>query len=120
MDPEALPPLQINSEASYVLAGGLGEIGRSIARWMDGLTRDRDPNIPVEIWHSERCCKQATKDLAEMRCRVQAFACDVTNKSMLTSVIEEYRVTIPPIKGRFQGPIVLKVSCFSPCALRIC
>jgi len=103
MVPEDLPPLRFPDEASYVLAGGLGGIGRSIARWM--VSRGAKNLIFLSrSGAASDAAKQAVNDLEDEGCRVHIFPCDVTDKTALTAVIEECKANLPPIKGVSKAP----------------
>lgn len=108
--PEVMSPYQFDSDASYVLAGGLGGLGRSLARWMASrgarhlifLSRSALVTEPVEAMIA---------DLKEAECTVNIFTCDVADAQRLSEVVQECSATLPPIKGCIQGSMVLRVSC---------
>ncbi|KAJ0331732.1 hypothetical protein COL5a_002400 [Colletotrichum fioriniae] len=94
-------------EASYVIAGGLGGLGRPVARWMASrgaknliLLSRRGPveNAAVEL----------IAELTVMCDNVVTPACDVTDAGALQTVIDELAATLPPIKGCIQGSMVLQ------------
>ena len=107
--PDVMPPYQFDSNASYLLAGGLGGLGRSLARWMASrgaknlifLSRTGTVTESVE---------EMIADLEIVGCNTQIFACDVTDADRLRAVVDECSTTLPPIKGCFQGSMVLRVS----------
>ena len=107
--PDALPPYQFDEEASYVLAGGLGGLGRSLAQWMASrgaknlifLSRSGRVTEPVE---------EMMSDLKRIGCNAYIFTCDVADASRLTEVVAECSTSLPPIKGCIQGSMVLRVS----------
>lgn len=100
---------QLEPDATYVIAGGLGGLGRSAARWMAGrgaknliLLSRRGP--------VQDAAKRLVQEL-ELTCdNVATPACDVTDIRTLRDVIEKCLETMPPIKGCIQGSMVLKVS----------
>ena len=107
--PEIQIPYRFEPNASYVLAGGLGGLGRSIAQWMASrgarhlifLSRTGKITLPVQDMISS---------LEIKGCETRIFACDVTDIAALRSVFEECRQTLPPVKGCIQCSMVLKVS----------
>lgn len=107
--PEVLPPYQFQEDASYVMAGGLGGLGRSIARWM----ASRGARHLIFLSRSGRiteAVEEMVKDLEGKGCRVRIFTCDVSDKDRLRSVIDECAASMRPIKGCIQGAMTLKVS----------
>ncbi|EAS31990.3 iterative type I polyketide synthase [Coccidioides immitis RS] len=109
--PEIPPPFEFDPNASYILAGGLGGIGRSLAQWM--VTRgakhlvflSRSGNItrPVE---------EMISALEGKGCQVKIFKCDVSDIERMCSVVEECQQTLPPIKGCIQGSMILRDGAF--------
>src|SRR5689334_21911103 len=98
------PPLTdylFPENASYVLAGGLGGLGRSIAKWM--ASRGARNFIFLSRTGSESETAQALlKELEGEGCQAVAFACDVSNATLLEQAIAECS-SMPPIRGCIQG-----------------
>ena len=100
---------QLDPNATYVIAGGLGGLGRSVARWMAGrgaknliLLSRRGP--------VQDAAKQLVQEL-ELTCdNVATPVCDVTDSEALRDAIEKCLATMPPVRGCIQGSMVLKVS----------
>lgn len=93
-----------------MIAGGLGGIGRSIARWLvDRGAR----NLLLLSRSGPEDNVKAQALLAELRSngvRVEAPICDITDLASLRSVLEGYRGVMPPVKGSIQASMVLRVS----------
>ncbi|KAJ5310606.1 uncharacterized protein N7443_003067 [Penicillium atrosanguineum] len=110
--PDIMPPFQFDSTASYLLAGGLGGLGRSLARWMASrgaqnlifLSRTGTVTESVE---------EMIADLKILGCNTHIFACDVADADRLRAVVDECSLTLPPIKGCFQGSMVLRDGAFA-------
>jgi hypothetical protein len=106
--PEQSLPYSLEAEASYILSGGLGGIGRSLARWMVArgarnlifLSRTGNITNPVQ---------DMVIELESKGCRIHIYTCDVTDRARLVEVIKECKATLPPIKGCIQGAMILKV-----------
>ena len=102
------PTYQFDGSASYLIAGGLGGLDRSIARWMVGrgaqhlilLSRSGPQTSAV---------KGLVGELVEMGVQVEAPACDVTDMELLKNFLKEYSKKFIPIKGCIQGSMVLRV-----------
>lgn len=107
--PEQLSEYQLDATASYVLAGGLGGIGRSLARWM--VARGARNLIFLSRTGRITDAVQEMKTEIESRgCAVHIFTCDVSDKARLAEVLEECKATLPSIKGCVQGSMILKVN----------
>ncbi|KAJ5595540.1 uncharacterized protein N7459_001748 [Penicillium hispanicum] len=104
-------PYQFPANASYVLAGGLGGLGRSIALWMAArgaknfifLSRS---GLRGDTTH------QFIQGLRDKGCRAEVRACDITDQEMLTKTLASFQPMMPPIKGCFQCSMVLRDSMF--------
>ncbi|USP81656.1 polyketide synthase PKS2 [Curvularia clavata] len=109
--PEQQAPFTFRPDATYVLSGGLGGLGRSIARWMVGrgtrnlLFLSRSGNITPAVAEME-------KHLAEQGCKIRIAKCDVADATELQKVLEECKSSLPPIKGVIQGAMQLSDSIF--------
>jgi NAD(P)-dependent dehydrogenase (short-subunit alcohol dehydrogenase family) len=104
-----MAPFQFASDISYLLAGGLGGIGRSLARWM----HSQGAKNFIFLSRSGAASKEAralVEDLEKGSCRVKICICVVGEESQLRAAIAECRVSMPPIKGCIQGSMVLEVS----------
>lgn len=107
--PTTNPGCQFDGNSTYVIAGGLGGLGRSIARWM----RRRGAMNLVLLSRSGDSNNETRPFLQELRAggaTVIAPPCDITDESRLAFVLEECNKTMPPIKGCIQASMVLKVS----------
>ncbi|KAL7929253.1 hypothetical protein V8C35DRAFT_331780 [Trichoderma chlorosporum] len=89
--PEKTTPLRFDQNASYVLAGGLGGLRRSIAHWM----ASRGAKHLVFISRSGAASESAQELVQEL----EATGCNC-------------KTNLPEIKGCVQGSMVLKDSMF--------
>lgn len=106
--PERLPLFQFDHRASYLLAGGLGGLGRSIALWMAA----RGAKNLIFLSRSKKVTESTLKmvaDLKKLECNVYVFGCDLIDRSRLRTVLAECHRTLPPIKGCIQCSMVLQV-----------
>lgn len=102
------PRYYFREDASYVIAGGLGGLGKSAARWM----ADRKAKSLLLLSRSGAKGKADLVFLDELKARgiaVTAPTCDITDEQELVSVLKSCEHSMPPIKGCLQGSMVLKV-----------
>ncbi|KAL2793731.1 polyketide synthase [Aspergillus keveii] len=105
------PTCSFDKDSTYVIAGGLGGLGRSIAHWLVDrgarnlilLSRSGSQNVYAGV---------TTKDLQEKGATVLTPACDITDRAGLASTLESCSWTMPPIKGCIQASMVVSSSHF--------
>ncbi|KAI9842656.1 MAG: Type I Iterative PKS [Sclerophora amabilis] len=105
------PAYHFNENATYVIAGGLGGLGRSVARWM----ASRGARHLILLSRSGPRTEAAFVLLEELRgngVNVETPACDVTRAESLSAALAHSRVTMPPIKGCIQGTMILRDAVF--------
>ena len=111
--PRPLRPCRFDPCASYVLAGGYGGLGRSLARWM----ASRGATNLIILSRSSASSPEKVEliaDLDKMGCKVHSLACDVADISSLQQLSGDDFSNLPPIKGCIQGSMVLRVSHHTP------
>ncbi|PTB74995.1 polyketide synthase [Trichoderma longibrachiatum ATCC 18648] len=109
--PEKPSPLHFDPSGSYVLAGGLGGLGRSIARWM--VSRGAKHLIFISrSGAASEAAQELVTELEAAGCNVDVFACDVSDEAALSKVMDDCKARLPQIKGCVQGSMVLKDSMF--------
>lgn len=105
--PAPLSPLKMDPHATYILAGGLGGIGRSIAI---ELAKMGAKNL-VFLSRSAAVHKAGQNTIAKLEslgCTSHVFQCDISNNTRLQEVFSEINATLPPVKGCIQCCFVLK------------
>ena len=111
-------------DASYLLIGGLGGIGRATASWM--LRHGARNFIFASPNGSEKQkAKETVAMLKEHGAHVSVFKCDISNIEELDQLLECIRLDMPPIRGVIHGALVSKVKSsndpeMSLLTLRIC
>ncbi|KAF2179436.1 hypothetical protein K469DRAFT_596142 [Zopfia rhizophila CBS 207.26] len=104
-------PYQLRSDASYLIAGGLGGLGRSAARWMVS----KGARHLILLSRSGPTSKAAIAFINKLRdsgVQVQAPRCDVSSEESLAKVVSDCSTTMPPIKGCLQCTMVLNDTLF--------
>lgn len=108
---ERKSPYNFHDDATYVISGGLGGLGRNVARWMVS----RGAKNLILLSRSGARNEAATVFLEELRAKgvcVEAPSCDIIDQDNLKAKIVQYAQTMPPIRGCVQGSMVLKARNF--------
>jgi NAD(P)-dependent dehydrogenase (short-subunit alcohol dehydrogenase family) len=102
--------MSLRSDATYVLAGGIGGVGRGLAYFLVSngaknllfLSRSaasaEDNRVFLEGLRKEHCI------------HALAYDCDVTINASLEKALRSAQKTMPPVKGVVMGAMVLQVS----------
>ncbi len=114
-------PVRWRTDASYLITGGLGDLGLLVARWMveQGARRlilmGRTRLPPRPDWGSvetgSRTARQITaiRELESMGASVHLASVDVADEAELSSFLDEYRAEgWPPIRGVVHAAGVLQ------------
>ncbi|KAG9235749.1 phenolpthiocerol synthesis polyketide synthase ppsA [Amylocarpus encephaloides] len=106
----------LHADATYVITGGLGGIGRSIARWMVShgahylLLLSRQGSATA-------AAKPFLERLASSGITVLAPQCDISNEAILKEVFRDAVKRMPPIRGCIQASMVLKSAMYQNMSL---
>ncbi|KUJ13246.1 reducing type I polyketide synthase [Mollisia scopiformis] len=106
------PACRLLQNATYVVSGGLGGLGLSIARW---LVDRGAKNLLLLSRSGPEGNEKAQAVLAQLGAegvRIQAPKCDVAEAHSLEEVLLACEKIMPPIKGCFQAAMVLRDSTF--------
>jgi NADPH:quinone reductase-like Zn-dependent oxidoreductase len=102
--------LRLKSNGTYVLVGGFGGIGSSLAHL---LVEHGARNIAF-ISRSEASSEEAKNLLAELKkdAVVKAYSCDISDEAALQGTVQQCASEMPPIKGVIQCAMVLRDALF--------
>ncbi|KAK2017788.1 polyketide synthase [Colletotrichum eremochloae] len=97
------------ADAAYLLAGGMGGLGRSIGRWM---VRNGARNLIFcsRSGDSSSEAKQTVRDLEDAGATVLAYACDIADEARLQKVVNDISKKRMRVRGIIQSAMVLRVS----------
>ncbi|GAM42968.1 hypothetical protein TCE0_044f17402 [Talaromyces pinophilus] len=101
------PSYSFDQNSTYLVAGGLGSLGKSIVQWMSSRGARHFILLSRSGARTEDA-KTFIHELEAMGVRVYAPACDISDKSALEDVIAYCSEKMPPIKGCIQASAVLK------------
>lgn len=102
---------RLPSQATYVLAGGMGGVGRGLSRL---LVANGARNL-VFLSRSGARSSHATDLVKEMKSKdvtVSVFACDVADGDAVAIALAKCRETMPPIRGVIQAATVIRDAIF--------
>ncbi|KAE9962826.1 hypothetical protein BLS_009972 [Venturia inaequalis] len=109
--PGPLPEYQFAPDASYVIAGGLGGLGQSIAEWMVSRGAKHLILISRSLPQSAEI-KASVQNLMKTGCQVTLLSCDISSKHELDQALAGCSSSLPPIKGCIQAAMVLDDAAF--------
>ncbi|KAJ5684494.1 uncharacterized protein N7477_000839 [Penicillium maclennaniae] len=95
------------SDASYILVGGLGGIGRVIALWM----ADQGAKHLILINRSGLSRQPAQNTVSKIQGKgvtVTIHACDIADEAQVSQVFATISQNQPPIRGLIHGAMILK------------
>lgn len=95
---QALSPLRLNEDATYLVTGGLGGFGLRTAQWLV----EKGARHLVLVNRSGIAQEDACARLSELEAQgvqVVRRACDVTQKSAIETLLSEIEAHLPPLKG---------------------
>ncbi|KAL4970542.1 type I polyketide synthase [Aspergillus stella-maris] len=106
------PSTVLDSEATYVISGGLGGLGRNVAIWL----ADRGARNLLLLSRSGSQNPKAqdlVKELEGRNIRVLTPSCDIADPGSLREALEASKVLgMPPVKGCIQAAMVLRDALF--------
>ncbi|KAK4107386.1 putative polyketide synthase [Canariomyces notabilis] len=102
----------LDPEATYVIAGGLGGLGRAAARWL--ASRGARFLILISRQSKPRTdeARALLAELAEKHVHVETPPCDVSDRAALRSVLADCAKRMPRIRGCIQSSMVMNESMF--------
>lgn len=99
-------PVQLHADATYIVVGGLGGLGRRIVDWM----AEKGARHIVIFSRSAQVDSEAQSfldRLASLGVVVRVDRCDVTSEDSLNGALANIRDTLPRIRGLIQAAMVL-------------
>ncbi|KAJ5782785.1 hypothetical protein N7457_004559 [Penicillium paradoxum] len=108
--------LTLRSDASYILIGGTGGLGRSIAKWMSSKGARHIVLVSRRAVINDKV--QALIDsLTPLGVKVLVKACDVSSRQSVEALIKEEMKDLPPVRGVIHGSMVLRDMLFENMSL---
>ncbi|OBT78885.1 Type I Iterative Polyketide synthase (PKS) [Pseudogymnoascus sp. 05NY08] len=110
--PQPLKGAKFHADASYLLAGGLGGIGRSLSMWMVA-NGARNLIFVSRSGVSNDAARELVSTLMGKGVRVEVIQCDIADEVRLFDSLNASLRTMPPIRGVIQGAMVLRDQIFA-------
>ncbi|KAI1739761.1 hypothetical protein F4680DRAFT_466265 [Xylaria scruposa] len=101
---------KFKKDASYLIAGGLGGIGRAVVLWMANRGA-RSFVLPSRSGASTKAAIDLISELTDRGIQVLAPRCDLSSTHQLSTLLKSC-VDIPPIKGCINAAMALQNSVF--------
>ena len=110
--PSLEPSWNFDPQATYIITGAFGGLGRSVARWM--MRRNaRHLLLLSRTGPQSQPARNLVIDLKEGGVTVLAPACDIGNEKSFLAALELCDEAAHPIKGCIHSAMALKVR--DPC-----
>lgn len=98
--------LQLNAAATYLVTGGLSGFGLKTAEWL--ATKGARHLVLISRSGPQSAEAQASiTQLESQGVQVYASACDVTDETALSSLLQKIATTMPPLKGIVHAAMVI-------------
>ena len=109
--PHDAHPLELRPDATYVLVGGLGGLGRGLAPYLadHGAKHLAFFSRTDDI---QPAARKVLDQLGERNVEAKVYVCDVANLDALKKAVVRINNEMPPIKGVVQGAMVLRDGLF--------
>jgi NADPH:quinone reductase-like Zn-dependent oxidoreductase len=105
----------LSATSTYLVAGGLGGIGRAVLRWL--ATRGaKHLVVPSRSGAASQAASETVRELEEQGITVFTPVCDVSSTESLAQMLRMCNETMPPIQGCIVATMALNVSHPQYCA----
>lgn len=96
-------------DATYIISGGTGGLGRSITRWLS-TQGARNIVLASRSGMSQTSTCELVDELKGQGVKVIVYACDIGEEEQVAKAIKDIQETMPPIRGVLHGAMVNQVS----------
>ena len=97
------------SDATYLITGGTGGLGRSITRWLASQGA-RNIVLASRSGMSQASTRELVEELKSRGIKVLVYVCDIGEEAEVKKMISLVQETMPSIRGVIHGAMILKVS----------
>ena len=104
----AIADFRLCKSATYVIVGGLGGLGRPIAKMMASIGAKYLVFLSRRALNVEQ--RQALEnDFRSLGTKIMVVQCDISRKDQVEKVVSSHMAQLPPVRGVIQAAMVLKV-----------
>ncbi|KAK1689375.1 beta-ketoacyl synthase domain-containing protein [Colletotrichum godetiae] len=101
------PPLRLNSNGTYIISGGLGDLGRRIAKFLAAHGAGHVVTLSRRKLQEEDQLA-FEEDLRATGAELHIICCDVTDQESVQSAAAECAEKLPPVRGVIHAGMVLR------------
>ncbi|KAF1852053.1 polyketide synthase PksD [Cucurbitaria berberidis CBS 394.84] len=102
---------RFDDNATYLIAAGLGGVGRSILRWMASKGA-KQMIVPSRSGAASEAAIQVVNELTKLGVQIVTPKCDLAAAGSVQKVLEDYAHVMSPIRGCINATMVLQDSVF--------
>ncbi|KAF2647757.1 putative polyketide synthase [Lophiostoma macrostomum CBS 122681] len=96
-------------DATYILIGGTGGLGRGMSRWM-AAKGAKHLVLLSRSGKVDSFVQKLIDDVSPLGVQIHVFSCDVSKKEHVDRLFQTQLIGLPPIKGVIHGSMVLRAS----------
>jgi NAD(P)-dependent dehydrogenase (short-subunit alcohol dehydrogenase family) len=105
---------KFQADATYVIAGGLGGLGRTVARWLVSRGAKHILLLSRSGVEKNKRGKGLVSEFRAKGVQIETPVCNVSNLGELQMVIKSISAKMPPIKGCILSQMVIRVCYLNP------
>jgi NADPH:quinone reductase-like Zn-dependent oxidoreductase/NAD(P)-dependent dehydrogenase (short-subunit alcohol dehydrogenase family)/SAM-dependent methyltransferase len=109
---QELPPLKFSGDATYVIAGGLGGLGRVVATWMHSHGAQHIAILSRSNPSPESREFQWLELMKSRGIKIRLFSCNISDAKALQEALTSMVECMPKVRGVIQSAMVLRDSVF--------
>ncbi|HYO69821.1 MAG TPA: SDR family NAD(P)-dependent oxidoreductase, partial [Archangium sp.] len=99
-------PVELKADATYLLTGGLGGLGLSVAKWMVG--KGARHLVLMGRGEPTEAARQVLQELEKAGAHVRVERADVSRREQVEAVLKRVEKELPPLKGVLHAAVVLE------------
>ncbi|KAL2831410.1 hypothetical protein BDW59DRAFT_182083 [Aspergillus cavernicola] len=99
--------LRLDPNATYILVGGFGGLGRTLAR-MFAVSGARHLAVFSRSGAASAAAQACVQEIEQLGTKIQVYPCDVASAVAVKEAVEHIQSHLPPVKGVVQGAMVLR------------
>jgi NADPH:quinone reductase-like Zn-dependent oxidoreductase/NADP-dependent 3-hydroxy acid dehydrogenase YdfG len=99
-------PLKLAADGTYLVAGGLGDLGRRITRLLAGYGAGHIVTLSRRTLDKD-ALRDLESEIKQFGGQLHVLKCDITDQQSVNNV-KDYCRTLPPVRGIIHGGMVLR------------